>query len=58
MKATLGFLLLLIGASRVAFARICPNGNCAVPEIDPGLAGSGIALLAGGVLMVLSRRRK
>ena len=58
MTAALGMLLLLIGVSGVALARICPYGNCSVPELDPGLAGSGIALLAGGVLMILSRRRK
>lgn len=57
MRFVSGFLLLL-GLSGVALARICPEGNCAVPEMDPGLAGSGLALLAGGVLMILSRRRK
>jgi hypothetical protein len=58
MRAILGLVLLLVGVSGVAFARICPYGNCAVPEMDPDLAGSGLALLAGGVLMILSRRRK
>ena len=58
MRAPLGLLLLFIGVSGVALARVCPDGNCSVPELDPGLAGSSLALLAGGVLMILSRRRK
>ena len=58
MRALLGLLVLFIGVSGVALARVCPDGNCSVPELDPGLAGSSLALLAGGVLMILSRRRK
>ena len=58
MRAVLGLVLLFIGVSGVALARICIRENCSVPEMDPGLAGSGLALLAGGVLMILSRRRK
>jgi hypothetical protein len=58
MRAVLGLVLLFVGVSGVALARICPGGNCLVPELDPQLAGSGLALLAGGVLMILSRRRK
>jgi hypothetical protein len=58
MRFVLGLALLLIGVSGIALARICPGGNCVVPEMDPGLAGSGLALLAGGVLMILSRQRK
>lgn len=30
----------------------------AVPEINPGSISAGIALLAGGVLMLRARRRK
>ena len=58
MRTVLGRVLLFIGVSGVALARICPNANCSVPEMDTGLAGSSLALLAGGVLMILSRRRK
>ena len=58
VRAGLGLLLLLVGLSGVALARVCPEGNCSVPELDPSLAGSSLALLAGGVLMILSRRRK
>ena len=58
MRAVLGLALLFVGVSGVAVARICPGGNCSVPEMDPGMVGSSLALLAGGVLMILSRRRK
>ena len=59
MRAVVGLVFLFIGVSGVALARIiCLNANCTVPEMDPGLAGSGLALLAAGVLMILSRRRK
>ena len=58
VRAVLGLMLLLVGVSGVALARMCPEGNCGVPEMDGGMAGSSLALLAGGVLMILSRRRK
>jgi hypothetical protein len=35
------------------------GGSCAaVPEIDPSLAGTGIALLGGAVLLIRARRRR
>ena len=58
VRAGLGLVLLFIGVSGVALARVCPGGNCSVPELDPSLAGSSLALLAGGVLTILSRRKK
>jgi len=54
----LGLVLLLIGLAGVALARICPGGNCNVPELDPGLTSSSLVLFAGGVLMILSRRKR
>ena len=54
----LAILFLLIGVGGIALARICPNGNCIVPELDPGWAGTSLALLTSGVLMILSRRKK
>ncbi len=42
--------LLVMGAQTFAFA-------VGVPEIDPGSAGSALALLAGAVLVVRGRRR-
>jgi len=43
--------LLLIGAAAVAMASI-PG-----PEIDPGSAGSALALLTGAALVIRGRRR-
>ena len=54
----LGLVLLLVGLAGVALARICPGGNCNVPELDPGLTSSSLVLFAGGVLMILSRRKR
>lgn len=43
----------------------CVNGNpgacpapVSVPEIDPSLAGTGVALLGGTVLLIRARRRR
>ena len=47
----LGMMLLLVGASGVLLAT-------PVPEINPGSAGSAIALLSGTILVLRSRRRK
>jgi len=33
------------------------NSTAAAPEIDPGLVGGGLALLLGGTLVLLGRRR-
>jgi MYXO-CTERM domain-containing protein len=43
--------LILMGASVVAMAAI------SAPEIDPGSAGSALALLAGAALVIRGRRR-
>lgn len=51
MKLT-GMTLLLIGAAGWLMAR--PVG---VPEIDPGSAGSAMALLSGALLIVRARKR-
>ena len=29
-----------------------------VPELDPGIAASGLALLAGGLMLLIERRRR
>jgi hypothetical protein len=47
----IGMILLVAGMGGVLSAG-------AVPEIDPGAAGTGIALLAGTILVLQSRRRK
>jgi hypothetical protein len=47
-----GVVLLFVGMSAVAMAL-----EPVVPEIDAGSAGSAIALLAGAVMLVRSRRK-
>ena len=32
-------------------------GGAAAPELDPGIAGTGVALLAMGMLILIDRRR-
>jgi len=47
----LGIALLFLGVSGAAFA--VP----AAPEIDPGTAGSALALLTGALLVIRARKR-
>jgi LPXTG-motif cell wall-anchored protein len=47
-------MLALHALSTGAFA----SNAVAVPEINPGSISAGLALLAGGVLMLRARRRK
>jgi hypothetical protein len=49
MQKTLGMLLLLVGASVCCMA--------SVPEIDPASGGSALALVAGALLIIRSRKR-
>ena len=51
MYKLLGLTLLFLGAAGAALAN-----SIAVPEIDPGSAGSALAVLAGCALMIKSRR--
>jgi hypothetical protein len=48
----LGFALLALGSTGMALA--VPT---AVPEIDPGTAGSAIALVSGMLLLARTRRK-
>jgi hypothetical protein len=50
MRKTLGMLLLIVGASACCWAS-------PVPEIDPASGGSAIALVAGALLVIRSRRK-
>jgi hypothetical protein len=50
MQKTLGMLLLLVGASVCCSAFI-------TPEIDPASGGSALALVAGALLIIRSRRK-
>ena len=52
MRRVLGMAILLVGMSGIAPAP--PNRS---PEIDPGAARSGLALLAGAALIIRGRRR-
>lgn len=47
---TLGVALLFVAFSSMAMAT-------AVPEIDPGSAGSAVALLTGALLVIRGRRK-
>jgi hypothetical protein len=47
-----GLLLLALGGTAMA------DWHPTAPEIDPSLLGSGLALLAGGVLVVMERYRR
>ena len=52
MQKTLGIILIAIGTSAVAMA-----GITVAPEIDSTTAVSGVAVLAGAVLIMRSRRK-
>ena len=46
----LGIALMFIGVSSFAMATVAP-------EIDPGSAGSALALLSGALLVIRARRK-
>lgn len=52
MQKTLGMLLLMAAVSAVCFAQTAP-----APEVDPASAGSALALVAGALLVIRSRKR-
>jgi MYXO-CTERM domain-containing protein len=53
MSLVLGLALAFAASAGPALA-----GAAAVPEIDPGSANAALALLAGGMLILRSRRRR
>jgi hypothetical protein len=53
MTKLAGMVLLLIGMAGLATA-----APVIAPEIDPGVAGSALALLSGAVLIFRSSRKK
>jgi hypothetical protein len=61
MKAITTTRLILLGSSVtmmvVGLAGTASATAVAVPEIDPATATSGLALLAGAVLLLIERRR-
>ena len=50
-----GMLTAMVVLGLVAMAG---KASAAVPELDPGAASTGIALLAGGLLLLNGRRPK
>ena len=52
MQKTLGTLLLILGVSACCFAQVQQT-----PEIDPSMGGSAIALVAGVLLVIRSRKK-
>ena len=53
MKRIVGMTLILMGMAFVAMATAVLDA----PEIDPGSAGSALALLAGAALVIRGRRK-
>lgn len=48
----------ILSLAALALAVAIPAFATVVPEIDPGMAVSGLSLLVGGVLVLRGRRRK
>jgi hypothetical protein len=53
MQKVFGMALLIVGASSTLMA-----GVVTVPEIDASTGASALAILAGGILILRSRRKK
>jgi hypothetical protein len=53
MQKVLGMVFLIVGASSALMAAIVT-----VPEIDASTGVSAVAILAGGILVLRSRRKK
>lgn len=53
MQKVLGMVLLIVGTSAALMA-----GTVNVPEIDASTGVSAVAILAGGILVLRSRRKK
>ncbi len=47
---TLGMMLLMVGVSAACFGAV-------TPEIDPASGGSALALVAGALLVIRSRKK-
>ena len=54
----IGYVALVTLALAAAVTDAIAGGPIAVPEISPASLSAGLALLAGGVLLVRARRRK
>ena len=58
MKKMWSIGLYLVGASALLPATAFGSVAAGVPEISPGSISAGLALLAGGVLVLRTRRSK
>ena len=56
-RSMVGGALIMMALAMPNAAAATPNRS-AVPELDPGSASMGVALLAGGLLAFNGRRRK
>jgi hypothetical protein len=52
-----GLALVLAAVATAAYAGM-PPPPAGAPELDPGSVAGGLALLTGGVLMLMDRRKK
>jgi hypothetical protein len=57
LAASAATMVLGLAGTVSAFKFPFPVRSVSAPEIDPAAAASGLALLAGGVMMLLERRR-
>lgn len=53
-----GSLIFLVGFAGTALAQAGNSNSFMVPEIDPNLAKSALALLAGGGLLLIERFKR
>ncbi len=53
MRKVFGLAWLIVGSSLC-----CLAGQAAVPEIDAASGGAAVAVLAGGLLVLRTRRKK
>jgi hypothetical protein len=53
-----GFLMLMAAAAAFSCAFVGVAHAVGAPELDPGNAASGLALLIGGAMLIIERHRK
>jgi len=60
MPFIIAVALLILGTATVSMAGICdlPPALPAVPEIDPAMAASAVALIGGALLIIRGRNKK
>ena len=58
MRQNLPRLIPLVGACAMLMLALAGVAHATVPELDPGTASSGVALLVGGALLLIERYRR